>query len=156
MSAGDSHGIADLLNKGVTDLDDELTELKRKTEEERKVNEVLIAEEKATLARIASLDNAIKQKRDEKIFLDNGANAMKKRLKVVNTLKDKLIESLQTQQNSVELLKSSLANDQQQLVKLEEAENNWKKQHRMDLSNIKSEHQLIQGRNVGVFREYNC
>ena len=42
MSAGDSHGIADLLNKGVTDLDDELTELKRKTEEERKVNEVLI------------------------------------------------------------------------------------------------------------------
>ena len=36
------------------------------------------------------------------------------------------------------------------------AENNWKKQHRMDLSNIKSEHQLIQGRNVGVFREYNC
>ena len=61
MSAGDSHEIADLLNKGVTDLDDELTELKRKTEEERKVNEVLIAEEKATLARIASLDNAIKQ-----------------------------------------------------------------------------------------------
>ena len=38
MSAGDSHGIADLLNKGVTDLDDELTELKRKTEEKRKVN----------------------------------------------------------------------------------------------------------------------
>ena len=65
------------------------------------------------------------------------------------------INSLQTQQNSVELLKSSLANDQQQLVKLEEAENNWKKQHRMDLSNIKSEYQLIQGRNVGVFREYN-
>lgn len=59
------------------------------------------------------------------------------------------INSLQTQQNSVELLKSSLENDQQQLVKLEEAENNWKKQHRMDLSNIKSEHQLIQGRNVG-------
>lgn len=92
MSAGDSHGIADLLNKGVTDLDDELTELKRKTEEERKVNEVLIAEEKATLARIASLDNAIKQKRDEKIFLDNGANAMKKRLNAVNRLKDKVIE----------------------------------------------------------------
>ena len=66
------------------------------------------------------------------------------------------INSLQTQQNSVELLKSSLENDQQQLVKLEEAENNWKKKHRMDLSNIKSEHQLIQGRNVGVFREYNC
>ena len=66
------------------------------------------------------------------------------------------INSLQTQQNSVELLKSSLENDQQQLVKLEEAENNWKKQHRMDLSNIKSGHQLIQGRNVGVFREYNC
>ena len=59
------------------------------------------------------------------------------------------INSLQTQQNSVELLKSSLENDQQQLVKLEEAENNWKMQHRMDLSNIKSEHQLIQGRNVG-------
>ena len=59
------------------------------------------------------------------------------------------INSLQTQQNSVELLKSSLENDQQQLVKLEEAENNWKKQHRMDLSNIKSEQQLIQGRNVG-------
>ena len=92
MSAGDSHGIADLLNKGDTDLDDELTELKRKTEEERKVNEVLIAEEKATLARIASLDNAIKQKRDEKIFLDNGANAMKKRLNAVNRLKDKVIE----------------------------------------------------------------
>ena len=92
MSAGDSHGIADLLNKGVTDLDDELTELKRKTEEERKVNEVLIAEEKATLARIASLDNAIKQKKDEKIFLDNGANAMKKRLNAVNRLKDKVIE----------------------------------------------------------------
>ena len=92
MSAGDSHGIADLLNKGVTDLDDELTELKRKTEEERKVNEVLIAEEKATLARIASLENAIKQKRDEKIFLDNGANAMKKRLNAVNRLKDKVIE----------------------------------------------------------------
>ena len=92
MSAGDSHGIADLLNKGVTDLDDELTELKRKTEEERKVNEVLIAEEKATLARIASLDNSIKQKRDEKIFLDNGANAMKKRLNAVNRLKDKVIE----------------------------------------------------------------
>ena len=92
MSAGDSHGIADLLNKGVTDLDDELTELKRKTEEERKVNEVLIAEEKATLARIASLDNAIKQKRDEKIFLDNGANAMKKRLNAVNRLKDNVIE----------------------------------------------------------------
>lgn len=92
MSAGDSHEIADLLNKGVTDLDDELTELKRKTEEERKVNEVLIAEEKATLARIASLDNAIKQKRDEKIFLDNGANAMKKRLNAVNRLKDKVIE----------------------------------------------------------------
>ena len=66
------------------------------------------------------------------------------------------INSLQTQQNSVELLKSSLENDQQQLLKLEEAENNWKKQHRMDLSNIKSEYQLIQGRNVGVFREYNC
>ena len=92
MSAGDSHGIADLLNKGVTDLDDELMELKRKTEEERKVNEVLVAEEKATLARIASLDNAIKQKRDEKIFLDNGANAMKKRLNGVNLLKDKVIE----------------------------------------------------------------
>ena len=92
MSAGDSHEIADLLNKGVTDLDDELTELKRKTEEERKVNEVLIAEEKATLARIASLDNAIKQKKDEKIFLDNGANAMKKRLNAVNRLKDKVIE----------------------------------------------------------------
>ena len=92
MSAGDSHEIADLLNKGVTDLDDELTELKRKTEEERKVNEVLIAEEKATLARIASLENAIKQKRDEKIFLDNGANAMKKRLNAVNRLKDKVIE----------------------------------------------------------------
>ena len=92
MSAGDSHGIADLLNKGVTDLDDELTELKRKTEEERKVNEVLVAEEKATLARIASLDNAIQQKRDEKIFLDDGANAMKKRLNGVNLLKDKVIE----------------------------------------------------------------
>ena len=92
MSAGDSHGIADLLNKGVTDLDDELMELKRKTEEERKVNEVLVAEEKATLARIASLDNAIQQKRDEKIFLDDGANAMKKRLNGVNLLKDKVIE----------------------------------------------------------------
>ena len=57
---------------------------------------------------------------------------------------------------AMRLLKSSLENDQQQLLKLEEAENNWKKQHRMDLSNIKSEHQLIQGRNVGVFREYNC
>ena len=60
------------------------------------------------------------------------------------------INSLQTQQNSVELLKSSLENDQQQLVKLEEAENNWKKQHRIDLSNIKSENQLIQGDNKNL------
>ena len=86
-----AHGIADLLNKGVTDLDDELMQIKRKTEEERKVNEILLAEEKATLARIAALENAIQQKRDEKIFLDNGANVMKKRFQVVNALKDEVI-----------------------------------------------------------------
>ena len=86
-----AHGIADLLNKGVTDLDDELMQIKRKTEEERKVNEILLAEEKATLARIAALENAIQQKRDEKIVLDNGANVMKKRFQVVNALKDEVI-----------------------------------------------------------------
>ena len=30
------------------------------------------------------------------------------------------------------------------------AENNWKKQHRIDLSNIKSENQLIQGDNKNL------
>ena len=61
-----------------------------------------------------------------------------------------VIYSLRTQQHLGELLKSSLANDEQQLVKLEQAENNWKKQHRMDLSNVKSEHQLIQGDKSGM------
>ena len=61
-----------------------------------------------------------------------------------------VINSLQTQQFSVKLLESALANDKQQLIKLEQAENNWKKQHRMDLSNIKSEHQLIQGDKNGM------
>merc|ERR1712018_657169 len=75
---------------------------------------------------------------------------MKKRFEVVNNLKDEVINSLQTQQFSVKLLESALANDKQQLIKLEEAENNWKKQHRMDLSNIKSEHQLIQGDKNGM------
>ena len=70
--------------------DDELTQLNRKIEDDRKITQLLLEEEKATLARVAALENAIQQKKDETIFLNNAANVMKKRFEVVNNLKDEV------------------------------------------------------------------
>ena len=81
--------------------------MKRTVEENNKIADELLAEDKETLARIAVLDNAIQQKNQERIQCEKVLLNMKKRLGNVNSLKDEVLMSITAQQVSIDVIHRS-------------------------------------------------
>ena len=105
--------------------------MKRTVEENNKIADELLAEDKETLARIAVLDNAIQQKNQERIQCEKVLLNMKKRLGNVNSLKDEVLMSITAQQVSIDVITNTLNYEKQKLKNLEEAESKWIQEHRV-------------------------
>ena len=119
------------LNTGRNNLDEELANLKRTVEENNKIADELLAEDKETLARIAVLDNAIQQKNQERIQVEKVLLNMRKRLGNVNSLKDEVLKSITAQQFSIDVITNTLNYEKQKFKNLEEAESKWIQEHRV-------------------------
>ena len=105
--------------------------MKRTVEENNKIADELLAEDKETLARIAVLDNAIQQKNQERIQVEKVLLNMRKRLGNVNSLKDEVLKSITAQQFSIDVITNTLNYEKQKFKNLEEAESKWIQEHRV-------------------------
>ena len=142
------------LNKGRNDLDLQLQSLKQKAENQRKVNKNLLDEEKASLARIARIDDAIQQKQLERAQLDRTLKSMGNRLRDLNALKDEVLKSLHSNKKALDSFAQRVDGENTKMEKLEEAQLNWQHQHRSSKSKISTDLQLYKGRGETTKTEF--
>ena len=108
------------LNKGRNDLDLQLQRLKLKAENQRKINKKLLDEEKASLARIARIDDAIQQKQLERAQLEKTLKSMSNRLADLNALKEEVLKSLHSNKRALDSILQRIDGEKNKMHKLEE------------------------------------
>ena len=142
------------LNKGRNDLDLQLQSLKLKAENQRKINKKLLDEEKASLARIARIDDAIQQKQLERAQLEKTLKSMSNRLADLNALKEEVLKSLHSNKRALDSILQRIDGEKNKMHKLEEVKQNWEHQHRSSKSKMFTDFQLYKGRGESTKMEF--